>query len=79
MLKNNANNLNGNLIKQNKTCHSQCDDQNHYYQNMSTWIKNPSQRRHIKASNLWIIKKSLLITNESHSMALTQHSCCLKF
>jgi hypothetical protein len=36
MLKNNTNNIDGNLIKQNKTCHSQCDDQIHYYQNMST-------------------------------------------
>jgi hypothetical protein len=26
MLENNTNNLSGNLIKQNKTCHSQCDD-----------------------------------------------------
>jgi hypothetical protein len=35
MLKNNTNNLNENLIKQNINCHSQCDDQIHYY-NMST-------------------------------------------
>jgi hypothetical protein len=31
MLENNTNNLNGNIIKQNINCHSQCDDQIHYY------------------------------------------------
>jgi hypothetical protein len=35
MLENNTNNIIENLIKQNKTCHLQCD-QIHYYQNMST-------------------------------------------
>jgi hypothetical protein len=35
MSENNANNLNGNSIKQNINCHSQCDDHNNYY-NMST-------------------------------------------
>jgi hypothetical protein len=35
MSENNTNNLNRNLIKQNINCHSQRDDQIHYY-NMST-------------------------------------------
>jgi hypothetical protein len=35
MSKNNSNKLNGDLIKQNINCHSQCDNQIHYY-NIST-------------------------------------------
>jgi hypothetical protein len=35
MSENNTNNFNENLIKQNINCHSQRDDQIHYY-NMST-------------------------------------------
>jgi hypothetical protein len=31
MLENNINTLNENSIKQIISCHSQCDDQNHYY------------------------------------------------
>jgi hypothetical protein len=48
MLKNNTNNLSENLTKQNINCHSQCDDQIHYYYIMSTSTKNPSQGRHIR-------------------------------
>jgi hypothetical protein len=36
MLKNNTNNLNENLIKQNINCYSQRDEQIHYYYNMNT-------------------------------------------
>jgi hypothetical protein len=36
MLENNTNNLNGNLIEQNKIRHSQYDDQIHYYKKTST-------------------------------------------
>jgi hypothetical protein len=32
MPENNTNNFNGNLTKQSKSCHSQYDDQIHYYQ-----------------------------------------------
>jgi hypothetical protein len=45
MSENNTNNLNGNLIKQNINCHSQCDDQIHYYYSMSTWTKKSFSRK----------------------------------
>jgi hypothetical protein len=44
MSKNNTNNLNENLIKQNTNCHSQCDDQIHYY-NMSIWTKKSFSKK----------------------------------
>jgi hypothetical protein len=44
MLENTTNNLNENSIKPNNNCHSQCDDQMHYY-NMSTWIKKSFSRK----------------------------------
>jgi hypothetical protein len=46
MLKNNTNNLNGNSIKLNIIfCHSQCDDQIHYY-SMSRAKKSFSSKAH---------------------------------
>jgi hypothetical protein len=63
MSKNNTNNLNENLIKQNINCHSQCDDQNHYY-NMSTWTKKSFSRKAHKDIKL-IHKSHYLLHNES--------------
>jgi hypothetical protein len=49
-----------NLISQNINCHSQCDDQIHYY-NMSTWTKKSFWRKAHK--DIKLMKQSLLITN----------------
>jgi hypothetical protein len=62
---NNTNNLNGNLINQNNTCHSQCDDQIHYYYNMSTWTKKSFSRMAHKDIKLMNHKNHCLLQNES--------------
>jgi hypothetical protein len=68
MSKNNTNkNPMDNLIRQNINCHSQCDDQIHYY-NISTWTKKSFSRNAYNDTKL-IHKSHCLLHNESLSMA----------
>jgi hypothetical protein len=68
MLENSTNNLNENSFKQNINCHSQCDDQNHYY-NMSTLNKKSFSRKADENIKLMNHKSHYLLHNESLSMA----------
>jgi hypothetical protein len=69
MSKNNTNNLNGYLIKQNNTCHSQYDKKIHYYYNMSNWTKKSFSRMTHKDIKLTNHKTHFLLQNESLLMA----------
>jgi hypothetical protein len=68
MSENNTNNFNENLIKQNINCHSQRDNQIHYY-NMSIWTKKSFSKKEHKDIKLMKRESHCLSQIESLLMA----------